>query len=221
MSLNNILYKGITLLLCFTLIGTEAAVAQRYDGVSMKGTRAKKDKGNRERAEGTWMAGIGIVYTRGLNLDNRLVKPFGQNNDYLNLFVNAKIFVRYNWPKWSIQAYGLRQELGSGPVHNDRINNIEGSFLEAYGGGISLHYSWYDDGSIRAYSGISGGISNALEYQAPGSVYNVVGERHLLLYDYSVTLLGLHTTIKNNFRFFGEVDYGTMGLLTLGVCYIF
>jgi hypothetical protein len=221
MSLCKNLYKGIFLAFCISFLGTTTAVAQRYDGVSMKGTRAKKDKGSRDRAEGEWMAGIGIVYTRGLNLDKRMVVPFGQDNDYLNLFVNAKIFVRYNWPKWSIQAYGLRQELGSGPAYNDRMNNFEGSYLETYGGGLSLHYSWYDDGSIRAYSGISGGMSSALEYQAPGSVYNVVGSRNLMLYDYSVTLLGLHTTIKNNFRFYGELEYGTMGLLSAGVCYIF
>src|SRR5690606_8213154 len=108
----------------------------------------------------------------------RPVKPFGQTNDYLNLMVNAKLFVRYNLPKWSFQAYGLRQTLGSGPVYNDRMQNVEGSFLDAYGGGLGLHYSWYDDGSIRAYSGISGGISSAIEYQAPGSMYNIIGERN-------------------------------------------
>lgn len=196
--------------------------AQRYDGVRMMGSKAKKSKDSKEKVDGTWTISVGPSYSRGINLNGQPIKPWGLSNDYLNYQVNGQLVAQHFWEKWGVQVHVIAQHFDSGPGYNDRMNNPAGTCIDMIGAGLGLNYSWYNDGSIRAYSGLKAGYSNGHEYTdvyATGIINRIDNNYHLL--DYSLTLLGLHCEIKNNWGLVGEISYGTLGLAYVGLSYRF
>lgn len=188
------------------------ATAQRYDGVRMTGTKAKRTKGVRERGPAEWTISLGPSYSRGINMDSRPIKPWGMNNDYLNYLLNGQLMAQRFGQRWGLQFHVLLQSFHPGPAYSDRRLYSEGGWLDVASVGVGLNYSWYNDGSIRAYSGLKVGSSYAHEYSA-------LVDNTYYLPDYSATLLGLHIELQQRWGLVGEISYGTLGLLYLGLSY--
>lgn len=199
---------------CFLVLCACAtnAAAQRYDGVRMMGTKAKRTKGAKERYPGEWTISIGPSYSRGINMDGRPITPWGLNNDYLNYLLNGQLMVQRFGQRWGVTFHAMVQSFHPSPAYSDRRLFSEGGWLDVAGIGAGINYSWYNDGSIRAYSGLKVGCSYAHEYS------EMVNNTYYLP-DYSATLLGLHIEVQKRWGLVGEISYGTLGLAYLGLSY--
>lgn len=88
---------------------------------------------------------------------------------------------------------------------------------------VGIHNNWYEDENQAIYSSINGGIAHVRTFADQSLPVNIkdVSDIDGIKFSYHLTALGYQLKFSQNIGIFGEVGYGSLGILKGGLAISF